>query len=250
MNMDGTRKSAEKGADEKEPSASGRRGFFRKTLAIVPISTIAACDAPSSHSGAPASNVASAYKPGYFHETEWAFINAACARLIPSNDDGPGAIEAGVPEYIDRQMDTPYAHGALWYMHGPFAEGAPELGYQGQMAPRDLYRTCIAAIDRRCEATDGKRFAALGAERQDALLHELESGHLVAEDLPLQTFFSFLLQNTREGYFCDPIHGGNKGMVAWKMIGFPGARADFMDWVSQHGKAYPFGPVDIAGRRS
>ena len=59
-----------------------------------------------------------------------------------------------------------------------------------------------------------------------------------------------LLQNTKEGYFSDPIHGGNKHMGGWKMIGFPGARADFMDWVDQYGKAYPIGPVGIAGRRA
>jgi gluconate 2-dehydrogenase gamma chain len=235
----------------KEVLPAGRRAFFRKSLAIVPISALAACDAPSSHRDATATTaVAAPYEPRYFHPNEWVFVQAACSRLIPSNDDGPGALEAGVPEYIDRQMDTPYAHGALWYMQGPFMDGVPELGYQRRMAPRDLYRACIAAIDRRCESTDGRRFAALDDARRDAILHDLEAGRFTAEDLPLQAFFSFLLQNTREGYFCDPIHGGNKGMAAWKMIGFPGARADFMDWVGQHGKAYPFGPVDIAGRRS
>lgn len=63
-------------------------------------------------------------------------------------------------------------------------------------------------------------------------------------------FFGQLLQNTREGYFCDPIHGGNKDLAAWKMIGFPGARADFMDFVNQNGKAYPYGPVSINGERT
>ena len=46
------------------------------------------------------------------------------------------------------------------------------------------------------------------------------------------------------------MYGGNKQMAAWKMIGFPGARADFTDWMDQAGKAYPFGPVSIEGAES
>jgi gluconate 2-dehydrogenase gamma chain len=57
------------------------------------------------------------------------------------------------------------------------------------------------------------------------------------------------LENAREGYFADPLHGGNRGMAAWKWIGFPGARADFTDWIDQAGKNYPYGPVAISGAR-
>jgi gluconate 2-dehydrogenase gamma chain len=53
----------------------------------------------------------------------------------------------------------------------------------------------------------------------------------------------------RNGYFADPKHGGNKGMGAWKMIGYPGMRADYLDWVEVRDKPYPIGPVDLAGRR-
>ena len=66
------------------------------------------------------------YQPTFFTPEEWAFIKAAVARLIPADERGPGALEAGVPEFIDRQMNTPYATGSIWYMQGPFnpdAEG-------------------------------------------------------------------------------------------------------------------------------
>jgi len=53
----------------------------------------------------------------------------------------------------------------------------------------------------------------------------------------------------RNGYFADPSHGGNKNMGAWKMIGYPGMRADYMDWVTVRDKPYPLPPVDLAGRR-
>lgn len=61
-------------------------------------------------------------------------------------------------------------------------------------------------------------------------------------------FIGQLLQNTREGFFSDPQHGGNRGLVGWKLVGFPGARADFMDWADR-GEKYPFPPVAISGER-
>jgi gluconate 2-dehydrogenase gamma chain len=51
------------------------------------------------------------------------------------------------------------------------------------------------------------------------------------------------------GYFCDPKYGGNKNMSAWKMIGYPGMRADYTNWVEVRNQAYPLGPVDLAGKR-
>jgi gluconate 2-dehydrogenase gamma chain len=79
------------------------------------------------------------------------------------------------------------------------------------------------------------------------VLADLESGALDFEKVSGKSFFGFLLQNAKEGYLSDPIHGGNRNMESWKMIGFPGARADFMDWVDKYGARYPFGPADIAG---
>ena len=60
-----------------------------------------------------------AYKPEYFNADEWAFVLAATARLIPSEGDGPGAIEAHVPVFIDRQLKGYYGNAEIWYMEGP-----------------------------------------------------------------------------------------------------------------------------------
>jgi gluconate 2-dehydrogenase gamma chain len=112
---------------------TSRRGFLRTAIALVPAGTLAGCEVKQSATtaqgpdGAASAAQASGvdYKPHFFDAKEWAFIHAAVDRLIPSDSEGPGAVEAGVPEFIDRQMDTPYAHGALWYMQGPFQQGAP-----------------------------------------------------------------------------------------------------------------------------
>jgi gluconate 2-dehydrogenase gamma chain len=238
---------------EKPPTQ--RRAFLRKTLAIVPAVSLTsgavtmALSNPGHAAQAPAPEAP--YEPRYFHPAEWAFVNAAVDRLIPSNDDGPGGVELGVPEFIDRQMEAPYGRGAFWYMRGPFkTDGEPTLGYQLRLTPRELYRAAIAAVDDWCRKTHGNTFAALDEPTRDTVLHQLESGKAELETVPATIFFTTLLANTKEGYFADPIYGGNKHMGSWKMIGFPGARADYMDWVDQPGKTYPLGPVSISGEKA
>ncbi|MDE1181855.1 gluconate 2-dehydrogenase subunit 3 family protein [Paraburkholderia sp.] len=236
---------------------TSRRGFLRSAVALVPAGTLAGCDVQntsnsSANRSAPgqADTPRADYKPRFFDAKEWSFIHAAVDRLIPPDSEGPGAVDAGVPEFIDRQMDTPYAHGALWYMQAPFKQGVPELGYQLKLVPRDLYRLGIASVNAYCTTAHGKPFDALDAATRDTVLGALEKASVELQDVPANVFFAQLLQNTREGYFCDPIHGGNREMGGWKMIGFPGARADFMDFVNQNGQAYPYGPVSIEGKRT
>ena len=107
------------------------------------------------------------YAPTFFTASEWAFINAAVDRLIPSGGDGPGGVDCGVPEFIDRQLELPYGHGAYFYMSGPFQPNAPaELGYQLRYTPRELYRLGIAAIDGACKLQWDKTFAALEVLRR------------------------------------------------------------------------------------
>ena len=239
-----------------------RREFLRKSLTLIPVVTLAGTGlgssvlqaAPEAAPAAPAAPAARAdaevYQPSYFTAEEWAFINSAVAQLIPNDAQGPGALEAGVPEYIDRQMNTPYAAGALWYMQGPFnADAAPEMGWQSKLVPKQIYRLGIAATEELCKKAYNSTFAGLDSATRDEVLKQLEAGTPKFDSVPAKMFFSFLLQNTKEGFFCDPIHGGNKGMIGWTMIGFPGARADFMDWVERN-EQYPFPAVSIRGERA
>ncbi len=241
-----------------------RREFLRKSLTLIPVVTVASTGLGSSmlaaapETAAPARPAAPgkqpagglSYEPSYFNAEEWTFLKAAVERLIPADDMGPGALEAGVPEYIDRQMNTPYAAGALWYMQGPFkADAAPEMGWQSKLVPKDIYRLGIAAVDAWCKDLKGQVFAAQDSATRDALLKQLEAGTPQFEAVPAKLFFNLLLQNTKEGFFSDPIHGGNKGLVGWTLIGFPGARADFMDWVERN-EQYPFPAVSIRGERA
>jgi len=190
------------------------------------------------------------YIPSYFTAAEWLFVTAAVHRLIPPGGEGPGGNESGVPEFIDRQLELPYGHGAYQYMSGPFLPDlAPSLGYQLRYSPREMYRLGIAAADAACRKEHSMSFSELTPELQDQFLASLESNATVLDGPPAAAFFAQLLSNAKEGYFADPMYGGNKHMGAWKMIGFPGARADFTDWIDQQGRPYPYGPVSVNGSK-
>jgi len=186
----------------------------------------------------------------FFIAAEQAFIQAAVERLIPNDEVGPGAVEAGVPYFLDRQLAGPFGRGDHFYLAGPWKKGAPEQGYQSRFSPADLYRSAIKAIDAHCNRQfNGRAFAALNDDERDGLLQDLEAGKTeLGDGVDAKAFFAMLLQNTKEGYFGDPIYGGNKDMGAWKMIGFPGAHYDYSDWIARHGEKVPFPPVSIKGR--
>lgn len=185
----------------------------------------------------------------FFNSDEVAFIDAAISRLIPQDDLGPGAKEMGVAVFLDRQLAGAYGRAERWYMGGPWARGTATQGYQSRMSPAQLYRTAIKAIDAHCQSTfEKKNFVQLGPDDQDKVLGALEEGKVTLDQLDAKAFFKQLLLNTQEGYFADPMYGGNKDMAAWKMIGFPGARYDYRDYVAKHGERFPLPPVSIKGR--
>lgn len=240
--------------DEKVAS---RRGFLFKTIAMVPAASVltSATLVPAvgqTPAGAAAANAGADYQPRYFNADEWTFIKAAVDRLIPADNEGPGALELNVANFIDGQMESGFGHASNWYMQGPFkGDASPLFGYQANMPPRELYRAGIAALNDYCRKNfSGKTFVQLTPDVQEQLFKDMDGGKLKFETVSAQWFFTFLLQNTKEGYLADPIHGGNKDMAAWKMIGFPGARADFLDFVGPSDKVYPYGPVSINGKQT
>jgi gluconate 2-dehydrogenase gamma chain len=194
-----------------------------------------------------------AVKPGpwkFFSGDEAALVEAAVDRIIPSDSETPGGKDAGCAVFIDRQLAGGYGHEQGLYTSGPFQQGSRQQGPQSQEGPATLYRAAIAALDRYCRAqSGGKPFAQLPVERQDEVLHGLESNTLKLEGADGNRFFEQLLKDTQQGFFADPLYGGNRDMCAWKMIGFPGARYDYRDWIGRHNERYPYPPVSILGRR-
>lgn len=186
----------------------------------------------------------------FFTPAEVSLVDAMVGRLIPDDPVGPGAVEAGVTFFLDRQLAGKFGQGDHYFLGGPWPKGTPEQGYQTRFAPAQLYRAALAAIDKYTGATfDGSVFSKLAGANQDKVLKGLESGEIqLGDSVDSKSFFAMLLQNTKEGYFSDPIYGGNKDMGAWKMIGFPGAHYDYKEWVTRHGERVPYPAVSFKGR--
>jgi gluconate 2-dehydrogenase gamma chain len=185
----------------------------------------------------------------YFNDAEAAAVEAIVDRIIPPDPETAGGKDAGCAVFIDRQLAGGYGQARGLYEQPPFQKGAKSQGPQSARTPAQLYRTALAALDRHCRsaAGGGAPFAQLAADRQDHILKGLEDGSLKLEGADGSEFFEQLWKDTQQGFFADPIYGGNRGMCAWKMIGFPGAHYDYRDWIGRHNQRYPYPPVSIAG---
>jgi len=179
--------------------------------------------------------------------TEHAFLAAAADTLIPADELSPSGSDCGVAVFIDRQLAGAYGSGARLYRDGPFAKGKPELGYQLPLNPREFFRAGIAAANEWTRKTYGKDFDRLGAAEREAALKAMEAGKAEFAGLPSAMFFDALLQITMEGFFADPIYGGNRDKAAWKMIGYPGLPATYREEIRTYfGKKYDKPPRSIA----
>jgi gluconate 2-dehydrogenase gamma chain len=199
---------------------------------------------PPTHA-APADTHASPPQTTYlfFNTQEAAFIEAAVARLIPKDEQWGGALEAGVPNYIDKQLAGAWGAGERLYRSGPWQVGTPTQGYQLPFTPAELFRTALTTIDKTLAQTP---FAQMSADQQDTYLTSLQKGGTDLGGVPSDVFFAQLWESTLEGFFSDPVYGGNRNMVSWRMIGFPGAYASYYDLVHQHGIKIDRPPMSLA----
>jgi gluconate 2-dehydrogenase gamma chain len=134
----------------------------------------------------------------FFTFEEGQTVAAICERIIPADQD-PGAMEAGVVNFIDLQLMGPYKRH------------------------RATYRQGIRGVEQTSLKMFGHRFTELGPEGQDEVLKELERvAAAEARKSPSSgNFFSLILSHTMQGFYGDPRHGGNRGRVSWKMLGLP-----------------------------
>jgi gluconate 2-dehydrogenase gamma chain len=184
----------------------------------------------------------------FFNPTEGAAVEALVDRLIPQDPDTPGGKDAGCAVFVDRQLAGPYGWRAGLYLIPPFLKGTKQQGPQDEDGPAVRYRKALASLDQYCKQEKSGAFASLTDTDKDNIIGGLESGAVKLDGVHGQSFFELLLGNTREGFFADPIYGGNRDMCSWRMIGYPGARYDYRDWVHRHNERYPLPPVRLEGR--
>ncbi|WP_312905578.1 gluconate 2-dehydrogenase subunit 3 family protein [Stutzerimonas nitrititolerans] len=186
----------------------------------------------------------------FFSEGEVREMQAIVNRLIPADDLSVSGSDAGCVVFMDRQLASNYGDASRLYMAAPFQEGTPEQGDQSRFTPRERVRLGLVGLEKLCQSRHQQSFSALAPEQQDALLAELEKGEVELEGMGSKLFFEQVLGNTMEGFFGDPIYGGNRDMVSWKMVGFPGARYDYRRYIALHNQKLDLVPLSIIGGES
>jgi gluconate 2-dehydrogenase gamma chain len=165
-------------------------------------------------------------------EDEAAFLAAAADTIIPADELSPEASACGVVDFIDRALAGDWGGGARLYRDGPIAKGKPEHGYQLGIAPREFFRAGIAAAGAWLVSVKGRGLAALTEAERQAALSAMENGTAVFGDFDAREFFEALLAIVMEGFFADPIHGGNRDLAGWKMVDYPGQPANYREAIT------------------
>jgi gluconate 2-dehydrogenase gamma chain len=187
----------------------------------------------------------------FFNPHEAATVDAIASRIMPGDEHDPGAHEAGVVFFIDRNLGgANLGYSLKTYTQGPFpviseepvevtassnrylydyidlgTDQASRYGYQSVLSPQEMYRRGLEFIDAYAQSKHQGNFVDLTAEEQDGILTDMQEDKATGFDGPSgRAFFTQLRNDTIEGMFSDPMYGGNQGLVGWKLIGYPGAQ--------------------------
>lgn len=188
----------------------------------------------------------------FSRKEDFDILSAATERIYPADDIGPGAIELGVPYFIDKQLNGEWGMNAKEYTKGPFfneyVQGAQDKGrsqdnqgpntevqqpnptprYQTRLRRNEIFVLGLREMDHVAQTEFGSRFIELDGEQQDKVLQLFEEGKVKMRGYSSKDFFHLLRQLTIEGAYADPLYGGNKDMMGWKMKEYPGPRATYM----------------------
>jgi gluconate 2-dehydrogenase gamma chain len=240
---------------ESETPKLGRRDFL-KVVGVAGVASALPAQAPRAEetmkmpmpANAPATGTNSNTGFLFFNANEGAVITDIVDTLIPADATGPGGVEAGVHIYIDRQLGGAYGSAARLNMQGPFHPdiATPSQGYQLPYTPAELIRAGLADLAVYSQTAKGKTFDNLTPADRNAILTDIDGGKVTFATVPSKVVFDHLYNLVQEGYFGDPIYGGNQGKSVWKMIGFPGVAGMYTQLIEQYrNKPYTADPQSI-----
>jgi gluconate 2-dehydrogenase gamma chain len=274
-----------------DPVVLSRRGLLRAGLttgvaaasAAIPLAAVYGtqpeiASAAAQQAQQPAPQTAKLGGFTYFNTFQAEIVNAAVGRIIPTDANGPGAIEAGVVFFIDRQLAALYGLTGRRYDRGPFGPGTSTQGDQSGLDMRDRYRLGIQGMEDYAQQLYQKGFAQLTADQQDRILSDMQAGtpstfdgtsiqaattmpaggggEALAQMAPgapgvgAQAFFNLLLSHTIAGFFADPVYSGNRDMIGWNLIGFPGAQMSYANDILNFGVPFTAASKSLADYQS
>ena len=189
--------------DKNAPRNIGRREMLKRVGVAGTVGAVAALPAAERTSAQAQSKPSSAPLREALETltaAEADVLEAMVARIVPTDNNGPGAAEARAAHYIDRALTGPLASSKPAYVSG------------------------LAALDAYAQSSKGAPFIKLNARDQDAVLTDLEK-NVAKEFRPNSAaFFNMVRNHTLQGMFSDPYYGGNANYIGWDLIGYPGIR--------------------------
>jgi gluconate 2-dehydrogenase gamma chain len=235
-----------------DEQGTGRRGFLRQVAAVAGTASLAPALLPLAEAKAaptpaptpaPAEPALPPVDPTYLSlgPDEAMFVEALVEVMCPADEHTPGGVECGLAYFMDRQLAGAFGAGERIYMRGPWKKGKPQLGYQSPMTPAAFFKAGIAAADAEAKKRFARSFAELSAAEADGLLKDIAGGKVDNEGAPLKQWFDEVVYPLfTQACFADPIYGGNRGKVFWKLVGYPGLPAFYLaDMERYRGKPHP-----------
>ncbi|GAB3063286.1 gluconate 2-dehydrogenase subunit 3 family protein [Virgibacillus ainsalahensis] len=162
-------------------------------------------------------------------------LEQATECIYPEDENGPGAIELGAPYFIDRQLAGEWGVNSKEYMKGPFVQGKniENYGYQSRLNRGDIFIFGLRKLNEISQNKVEQNFYDAEKEQQIEILTSFENGNVDMVGVKSDIFFSLLRKMTLEGVYSDPLYGGNKDMMGWKMREFPGPRPAYIDVIEE-----------------
>jgi gluconate 2-dehydrogenase gamma chain len=234
----------------KEQRETSRRIFLRQlgttsgAVALAPVATGTVLAGGPTEAAAQTTARSSEQAPTTYLSLgpdEAAFVEALVNVMCPADRMTPSGVDCGLAIFIDRQLAGGFGKGDRLYMRGPWKTGKPQLGYQLPLTPEQFFKAGVAAAQEICATRFGKAFDLLPWADADAFLQDLAGGKLRHPRVSLANWFNDLVYPLFvEACFADPVYGGNRDKVFWKMVGYPGLPANHArDMVEFRGKPFP-----------
>ena len=189
------------GSDSEQGTAFTRRSLLKRAGAVGVAASMSSSLLSAPASAAP---VVATHADAYTTLTpgEADTLEALLERFIPADSIGPGAVEIGVGQFIDRALGGALAVNRIDYERG------------------------LAALDGYAQATYGVPFKSASPDNQDAMVTQMQANRLTGFNVDSRTFFNLVKEHTLQGTFGDPHWGGNKNGAGWKLMQIPGIGLD------------------------
>lgn len=227
-----------------ESPGSGRREFLRTATALTSLAILPGRTAATEGNTASTGQLPAEVPPSIYlalDPDEAAFVEHLVEVMCPADDLTPGGVECGLALFIDRQLAGAFGRGERLYQQGPWRPGRREDGYQLPLNPAQYFKLGLAAAGAACTKLHGRSFNSLASMEADAFLQALAAGKVSSPEVQLDVWFNEMVYPLfTQACFADPVYGGNRDKVFWKMIGYPGLPAvNGLNMIKYRGKPFP-----------